>query len=371
MTPRRSASARRRCWRLALGPVGGAGSGRRRLLDALVAEVATLQPLPAIGALERCPALRRTTRRGGPGAGCRRHRRARPPSGLRAGPCAAPVDRSLRSTRVRRLRPAGSGWRMGWPGGEVAAGVGRPGRRRVVRRARHAGRRSTARPAPAAAHDRGLPCPGRLDARSEGPSGVRRRPLVVLQARGAERAGLAGRRDTERSRATPGPRRPTSPWASSGSTRPRRWACVRWSGLGRACAPSPPTGCPSSARIRRCSGLFWLAGQGGYGIQTAPAMARCLAGLLTGGRHARRRGGTRSDGRETSRLLGSQPILRGSPTVVGSAHERGQVQRLLRAGPGRGDQAGGADEDETVSAWLAEAARQRVRNLMLGKFSPR
>jgi hypothetical protein len=25
-------------------------------------------------------------------------------------------------------------------------------------------------------------------------------------------------------------------------------------------------------------------------------------------------------------------------------------------------------EDETVSAWLAEAARQRVRNLMLGKF---
>jgi hypothetical protein len=26
------------------------------------------------------------------------------------------------------------------------------------------------------------------------------------------------------------------------------------------------------------------------------------------------------------------------------------------------------EEDETVSAWLAEAARQRVRNLLLGKF---
>ena len=26
------------------------------------------------------------------------------------------------------------------------------------------------------------------------------------------------------------------------------------------------------------------------------------------------------------------------------------------------------DEGETVSAWLAEAARQRVRNLLLGKF---
>jgi D-arginine dehydrogenase len=29
-------------------------------------------------------------------------------------------------------------------------------------------------------------------------------------------------------------------------------------------------------------GLWWLAGQGGYGIQTAPAMARCLADLMTG-----------------------------------------------------------------------------------------
>jgi D-arginine dehydrogenase len=29
-------------------------------------------------------------------------------------------------------------------------------------------------------------------------------------------------------------------------------------------------------------GLWWLAGQGGYGIQTAPAMARCLVALMTG-----------------------------------------------------------------------------------------
>jgi D-arginine dehydrogenase len=27
-------------------------------------------------------------------------------------------------------------------------------------------------------------------------------------------------------------------------------------------------------------GLFWLAGQGGYGIQTAPALARAAAALL-------------------------------------------------------------------------------------------
>jgi D-arginine dehydrogenase len=29
-------------------------------------------------------------------------------------------------------------------------------------------------------------------------------------------------------------------------------------------------------------GLFWLAGQGGYGIQTAPALARLAAGVLRG-----------------------------------------------------------------------------------------
>ena len=27
-------------------------------------------------------------------------------------------------------------------------------------------------------------------------------------------------------------------------------------------------------------GFFWLAGQGGYGIQTAPALARLAAGLM-------------------------------------------------------------------------------------------
>jgi D-arginine dehydrogenase len=29
-------------------------------------------------------------------------------------------------------------------------------------------------------------------------------------------------------------------------------------------------------------GLFWLAGQGGYGIQTAPALSRCAAALVRG-----------------------------------------------------------------------------------------
>ena len=35
-------------------------------------------------------------------------------------------------------------------------------------------------------------------------------------------------------------------------------------------------------------GFFWLAGQGGYGIQTAEAMARCAASLIEGGELADR-----------------------------------------------------------------------------------
>src|SRR5690606_14226643 len=33
----------------------------------------------------------------------------------------------------------------------------------------------------------------------------------------------------------------------------------------------------------RAAGFFWLAGQGGYGIQTAPGMGRLAAALATGG----------------------------------------------------------------------------------------
>jgi D-arginine dehydrogenase len=53
----------------------------------------------------------------------------------------------------------------------------------------------------------------------------------------------------------------------------------RWAGL-RTFAPdsSPVVGPDPGAQ-----GFFWLAGQGGFGIQTAPAMARTAAGLLTSG----------------------------------------------------------------------------------------
>ncbi len=32
----------------------------------------------------------------------------------------------------------------------------------------------------------------------------------------------------------------------------------------------------------RCTGFFWLAGQGGYGVQSAPGMAQLCAHLITG-----------------------------------------------------------------------------------------
>jgi D-arginine dehydrogenase len=52
----------------------------------------------------------------------------------------------------------------------------------------------------------------------------------------------------------------------------------RWAGL-RSFAPdrSPVIGFDSHA-----PGFFWLAGQGGYGIQTAPAAALLAAALLRG-----------------------------------------------------------------------------------------
>ena len=53
---------------------------------------------------------------------------------------------------------------------------------------------------------------------------------------------------------------------------------ARWAGL-RTFAPdrTPVVGFSSAG-----SGFFWLAGQGGYGIQTAPALSRTAAALLLG-----------------------------------------------------------------------------------------
>jgi D-arginine dehydrogenase len=52
----------------------------------------------------------------------------------------------------------------------------------------------------------------------------------------------------------------------------------RWAGL-RSFAPDR---LPVFGFDPTCAGLFWFAGQGGFGIQTAPAAARLAAQLLLG-----------------------------------------------------------------------------------------
>ncbi len=53
----------------------------------------------------------------------------------------------------------------------------------------------------------------------------------------------------------------------------------RWSGLRTFTADRVPT----AGFAPDAPGFFWLAGQGGYGLQTAPAMAAAACALVTGG----------------------------------------------------------------------------------------
>jgi len=53
----------------------------------------------------------------------------------------------------------------------------------------------------------------------------------------------------------------------------------RWAGLRTFTADRVPT----AGFAPDAPGFFWLAGQGGYGLQTAPAMAAIAASLITGG----------------------------------------------------------------------------------------
>jgi D-arginine dehydrogenase len=50
-----------------------------------------------------------------------------------------------------------------------------------------------------------------------------------------------------------------------------------------ACATFAADNTPVVGMDEICPCFFWLAGQGGYGIETGPAMARAAAGLLVDG----------------------------------------------------------------------------------------
>ena len=53
----------------------------------------------------------------------------------------------------------------------------------------------------------------------------------------------------------------------------------RWAGLRSFVADGTPT----AGFDPEAQGFFWLVGQGGYGLQTAPAMAAIVEALVTGG----------------------------------------------------------------------------------------
>jgi D-arginine dehydrogenase len=53
----------------------------------------------------------------------------------------------------------------------------------------------------------------------------------------------------------------------------------RWAGLRTFSADRVPV----AGFDPEALGFFWLAGQGGYGLQTAPAMAEIVEALVTGG----------------------------------------------------------------------------------------
>jgi len=54
----------------------------------------------------------------------------------------------------------------------------------------------------------------------------------------------------------------------------------KWAGLRTFAADETPVVGPDPL----LDGFFWLAGQGGYGVKTSPALARAAAGLLLEGR---------------------------------------------------------------------------------------
>ena len=251
------------------------------LLDALMGEVGTLQPLTPSAALEHCPVLR-------PGY----------PVAAALEPDAAVIDvlalhqgfvrglvgaggSILRATRVTAIQRSGSGWRLGWPGGEVTVGsvVLAAGawcdELAVCAGARPLGlrplRRTLATCRVPAGADLDPEGPLVSDAahtwyfKPEGPN--------VLVSPADETRSPPCDAQSEEADVALGIER-----VNGATTLGLRSVVSAWVGL-RTFAPDRV---PVVGEDPSHSGLYWLAGQGGYGIQTAPAMARCLTGLITG-----------------------------------------------------------------------------------------
>lgn len=73
-----------------------------------------------------------------------------------------------------------------------------------------------------------------------------------------------------------------------------------------------PDGCPVAGYDAAAEGFFWLAGQGGYGIQSAPAMARAAAALV---RHQPLPADVEDEGVTARILAGPRPVARAARPV--------------------------------------------------------
>ena len=161
-------------------------------------------------------------------------------------------------------------------------------RGRLGGRSRAAGRRAAARPRAQAADDHHL----RRAARHRARRACRSPRRSATSSISRRRAGACSPRRWTRcraSRATPSPtnmrsRSPPTGWRSGRSSRSSR-IHSRWAGL-RTFTPDrhPAVGFAPDAE-----GFFWLAGQGGFGLQTSPAMAAIAASLIAGDAVADRR----------------------------------------------------------------------------------
>ncbi len=83
-------------------------------------------------------------------------------------------------------------------------------------------------------------------------------------------------------RMTWSPKNSTSPPASSASRTTPRWPSAAPCAPGPGCAASCPTAHWSAASTQAQPRFFWCCGQGGYGIQTSPAMGEACAARILG-----------------------------------------------------------------------------------------
>jgi D-arginine dehydrogenase len=257
-----------------------APANQAHLLDALVGQVPTLERLPAADALIRCPVLSEEYVMS---AALERDAAAIDVLGLHQGYVRGLANAGgsvVRVARVRTLERIGGCWRLAWAGGELSTTA-------VVLAA---GAWCDELAALAGAKPVGLRPLRRTIAVCRVPAGSLLDPEGPLVSDAAH--SWYFKPEGPNVLVSPADETPSEPCdarpdeadvalgierVNEATTLGLRSVVSTWAGL----RTFTPDGVPVVGEDPDRTGLFWLAGQGGYGIQTAPAMARCLAGLVT------------------------------------------------------------------------------------------